>query len=54
MEEIEAKKKLRASEGAHIILTVIFLGATGIIEKNYSHEHCGENLPLLVDLLFYG
>lgn len=38
MLEIEAKKKLRATEGAHVFFTLIFLTATGIIENNYSQE----------------
>ncbi|KRW98278.1 hypothetical protein PPERSA_01716 [Pseudocohnilembus persalinus] len=54
MQEIEAKKKLRATEGAHIFFTLIFLSATGIIESRYSDETCGQNLGLLVNLLFYG
>lgn len=32
MLEIEAKRKLRASEGAHFFYTLIFLIATGLLK----------------------
>jgi len=35
MQEIEAKRKLKANEGAHFFYSLIFLAATGIIENNY-------------------
>lgn len=33
MQEIEAKRKLKASEGAHFFYALIFLVASGIIEN---------------------
>lgn len=53
MIEIEAKTRLRAGEGAHFFFTLIFLVATGLIEREYTSESCEVNLRLLVDLLFY-
>lgn len=35
MQEIEAKKKLKASEGAHFFYSLIFLSGSGIIEYDY-------------------
>ncbi len=35
MLEIEAKRKLRSNEGAHFFFTLIFLVATGVIERKY-------------------
>lgn len=54
MQEIEAKRKLRASEGAHFFFTLIFLSGSSIIEMSHRDESCGVNLGLLVDLIFYG
>lgn len=54
MQDIEAKRKLRASEGAHFFFTLIFLVATGIIQHRFRSITCGVNMGLLVDLLFYG
>lgn len=54
MIEIEAKTKLKSSEGAHFFFTLIFLSASGLIERQYSEESCKDvNLVLLVDLIFY-
>jgi hypothetical protein len=54
MQEIEAKRKLKASEGAHFFYSLIFLAASGLIENNYLTQTCSQNLPLLVHLVFYG
>jgi len=54
MQEIEGKKKLRASEGAHFFFTLIFLTGSSIIEFGHEKEKCDRNLPLLIDLIFYG
>lgn len=35
MQEIEAKKKLKASEGAHFFYTLIFLSMAGILENQF-------------------
>jgi len=40
MWEIEAKRKLKASEGAHFFYSLIFLSATTIIENNYIDQTC--------------
>ena len=53
MIEIEAKTRLRSSEGAHFFFTLIFLLASGIIERQNMPEKCEVNLILLVDLVFY-
>ena len=54
MQEIEAKRKLRASEGAHFFYTLIFLVATGLIQADYDKSSCSVDLSVLVDLVFYG
>ncbi len=53
MLEIEAKTRLRSSEGAHFFFTLIFLTAAGVIERRNIQEKCGLNLNMLVDLVFY-
>ncbi|KAL4487114.1 hypothetical protein ABPG72_001566 [Tetrahymena utriculariae] len=53
MIEIEAKTKLKSSEGAHFFFTLIFLTASGLIERQYSEQTCGYQYSLLVDLVFY-
>ncbi|CAK90186.1 unnamed protein product (macronuclear) [Paramecium tetraurelia] len=54
MQEIEAKKQLKASEGAHFFYTLIFLSASGIIETQFIEQKCNQNLQLFVHLVFYG
>jgi hypothetical protein len=55
MQEIESKRKLRASEGAHFFFTLIFLSASGIIKLSKEQRKCHNiDLSLLVDLTFYG
>jgi hypothetical protein len=54
MQEIESKRKLRASEGAHFFFTLIFLTASGLLQLRYTYESCFLNLRLLADLVFYG
>ena len=54
MFEIEAKRKLRASEGAHFFFTLIFFVISIVIELNYKHESCSVNLFYLIDFVFYG
>ncbi|CAD8097369.1 unnamed protein product [Paramecium sonneborni] len=54
MQEIEAKKQLKASEGAHFFYTLIFLSASGIIETKFIEQKCNQNLQLFVHLVFYG
>lgn len=53
MIEIEAKTKLKSSEGAHFFFTLIFLVGSWLIEQQESDEKCNANLPLLVDFIFY-
>ena len=54
MQEIEAKRKLRASEGAHFFYTLIFLVATGLIQIKYNDSQCGVDFNLIINLFFYG
>ncbi|CAK59515.1 unnamed protein product (macronuclear) [Paramecium tetraurelia] len=54
MQEIEAKKQLKASEGAHFFYTLIFLSASGIIETQFIDQKCNQNLALFIHLVFYG
>ena len=55
MQEIESKRKLRASEGAHFFFTLIFLSASGIIKFGHPEKNClNLDLNLLIDLVFYG
>ena len=54
MQAIEAKRKLRASEGAHFFFTLIFLAASAIIISKHSKLTCGVNMHLLVNMVFYG
>ena len=55
MQEIEAKRKLRASEGAHFFFTLIFLTGSAIIKIERSEENCGHlDLALFINLIFYG
>lgn len=55
MQEIEAKRKLRASEGAHFFFTLSFLSGAALIKLNDSIPSCGTaNLSFLIDILFYG
>ena len=54
MQEIEAKRKLRASEGAHFFFTLIFLSASAIILSSYKGQKCGVNMALLANMVFYG
>ena len=55
MQEIESKRKLRASEGAHFFFTLIFLSASGIIKLGHPEKNClNLDLNLLIDLVFYG
>ncbi len=54
MQEIESKRKLRASEGAHFYFTLIFLVASGIIEVKHMDDVCNDNVPLLIHFVFYG
>jgi len=53
MIEIEAKTKLKSSEGAHFFFTLIFLVGSWLIEQQETDESCNANLPLLVDFIFY-
>ena len=54
MQEIEAKRKLRASEGAHFFYTLIFLVSSGLIQMKYSNLQCGVDYNLIINLFFYG
>jgi hypothetical protein len=54
MQDIEAKTKLKASEGAHLIFTLIFLTGSSVILRKYSHEKCNQDFVLINDLIFYG
>ncbi len=54
MQEIEAKRKLRASEGAHFFYTLIFLVSTGLIQIKYNNFQCNVDYNLLINLFFYG
>lgn len=54
MLEIEAKRKLKPSEGAHLLYTMIFLISSTIIKSNYSQQKCGLRVSLFVNIVFYG
>lgn len=54
MIEIDAKTKLKSSEGANFFFTLITLTATGVIQRQYIEtEACDVNLALFVQLLFF-
>lgn len=54
MQEIEAKRKLRASEGAHFFYTLIFLVSSGMIQIKYNQYNCSVDYNLIINLFFYG
>ena len=54
MIEIDAKTKLKSSEGANFFFTLITLVATGVIQRQYIEtETCDVNLALFVQMLFF-
>ena len=54
MQEVTAKRKLRASEGAHLFYVVILLVGAVLIPAKGIDTTCGVNLALILDLIICG
>ena len=54
MLEINAKHKLKSSEGAHFFFTLIFLVFCLVIKHDFQQETCNQKIDLLVNFVYYG